>query len=232
MVIETDRNTGIIFRPNTFDSWILNESASYFKNGAMGLRPDDVVLDLGGHIGTFASRAKMECADCKIISVEAQKDNYAVLKRNAAKFDFTAIHAAAVHSDLDGTKVTMYVNAKKNNALHSSVPVRGRGTEITDGYGLRQLFYEANRLFSSSVTVVKVDIEAQEYELDWEVLPASVRKVVMELHLLGKTNSGQSRREITPAFIRRFAALGFQTDSLSKITDKNWTAMAKLSRPV
>ena len=57
-----------------------------------------------------------------------------------------------------------------------------------------------------------------------------VRKVVMELHLLGKTNDRASRRDISKAMPTEFERLGFTCTRQPVIKEKNWTAMATFER--
>src|ERR1035437_6012877 len=98
----TDPKTGIIYRDSTFDIWILNESRGYFP---LGIRKEDVILDLGGHIGTFASRAMIEMK-VPLLSIEAEKSNYDILCKNASYFGFNQIHAAVVPDEFNGNTIT------------------------------------------------------------------------------------------------------------------------------
>lgn len=224
-----DTKTGIFHRASTFDLFILNESRGYFP---MGLTRKDVLLDLGGHIGTVASRAKLECPECFVVSVEAQKDNFKVLEQNAVKFGFISELRAVVSSDQHEKDIPLYVNKKKNNALHSTVAVRGRPTEIVSGYGLKELFADVKHA-SGEVTILKVDVEGAEFELPWaDVLPGKVRKIVIEFHLQGKSAAGRPRRQLATEAVNYFTTLGFTPTRPPVFTEKNWTTLAVFERTV
>ena len=214
-----DEKTGIVFREGTFDQWILNETRSYFP---LGITTNDAILDLGGHIGCFASRAMLEKPFTPLLSIEAEKSNYDILMSNASQFSFSAQHLAVVDDSMDGAPVKLFVNKLKNNALHSVVPVRGRDEQTVTGRGLGRLI----GMFGP--TIIKCDIEGGEYSLPWEVLGHStskVRLVVMELHLTHKGHREESLR-----LIERMHALGFKQSKAPKVGEKNWTTLATWAR--
>jgi FkbM family methyltransferase len=213
-----DPETSIAYRENTFDNWIVNESRGYFP---LGLQPQDVVLDLGGHIGAFAARAMLECPDIALSSIEAEESNFAVLQENATKFSFDPVFGAIVGDDLDGKSLTLYVNVQKNNAAHSILPTRGRAEKTVIGIGFTKV------LESFAPTVIKCDIEGAEFLLPWEKLvqAAQVRLVIMELHLLKKGHRDKARE-----FLTKFQGMGFTCIREPRIGEKNWTALAKWKR--
>ena len=212
-----DPQTGIIIRQGTFDEWILRESRSYFP---LGIQPTDRILDLGGHIGTFASRVMLEC-HVPLLSIEAERSNYGILFKNGERFNFETSHSAIVDDGNEGQLIDVYVNELKNNALHSTVPVRGRNKQVVSGRGF------SKTVSSFNPTIIKCDIEGAEYDLPWESLVncPPVRKVVMELHL---THKGHRQRSET--LINLFPYMGFRCTKSPKIGEKNWTTMAVWER--
>lgn len=212
-----DPQTGIIIRQGTFDEWILRESRSYFP---LGIRPTDRILDLGGHIGTFASRAMLECY-VPLLSIEAERSNYGILFKNGDRFNFETSYSAIVSDENEGQLIDLYVNELKNNALHSIVPVRGRSKQTVIGRGF------SNTVDSFNPTIIKCDIEGAEYDLPWSSLESftRVRKVIMELHLTHKGHRQQAQR-----FCDELVEIGFEYTKLPKIGESNWTTMATWER--
>lgn len=216
-----DDKTGILYRDGTFDAFILNESRNYFKND-LQLSATDRCLDLGGHIGCFAARAMLECPGLTLASLEAEKSNAEVLQLNAAKFGFGQVYGAIVPDHLNETEIPIYVNVKKNNALHSTVPVRGRETQMVLGMGFSMIFD------AFKPTFVKIDVEGAEYDLPWEKLPSSVTRLVMELHL---THRGH--REAARLLVEKLKTVcGFTAVIEPKLdpAGKNWTTMSSWRR--
>jgi FkbM family methyltransferase len=216
--MQVDTDSGIIYREGTFDEFIVKESRAYFP---LGLTSADVILDLGGHIGAFATRAKLECPGVSLSAIEAEHSNFEVLQQNAQKFEFDAVEGAIVGDDLDGSELKLYVNIQKNNAAHSILPTRGRAEKTVTGIG----FSRVVESFKPSVT--KCDIEGAEFWLPWDKLASApqVRLVVMELHLLKK-----GHREKVQEFLDTFQRLGFNCTRQPKVTEKNWTTLACWTR--
>lgn len=213
-----DKDTGIIYREDTFDNFIVKESRGYFP---LGITESDRILDLGGHIGSFAARALLERPGTPIVSIEAEQSNFAALQENATKFGFTAKHNAIVADELDGQEIQLYVNVKKNNAAHSILETRGRATQTTVGVGFTRTLQEVQP------TIIKCDIEAAEFLLPWNKLAEApqVQTVIMELHLLKK-----GHREKAREYLDMFRGLGFQCTREPKIGEKNWTTLAVWKR--
>jgi hypothetical protein len=212
-----DPKTGILYREKTFDEYILRESKGYFP---LGLKDDDSILDLGGHIGCFSSRSILE-KDVPVYAIEAERSNCDMLIKNATKFNFDAKYGAIVEDSLHGQVIPLYVNELKNNALHSTIPVRGRAEQHTVGIGFRKI------LSYVSPTIIKCDIEGAEYELPWECLAGEklVRKVIMELHM---TKTGHRLK--ASVMIDRMQKIGFTITRYPIIGEKNWATLAVWER--
>jgi len=218
MFLTTDPKTGILYRENTFDKWILNESRGYFP---LGLNSHDKVLDIGGHIGCFASRVKLE-KEVPVVSVEPESSNYEVLLANSKKFNFMSMRFAVTADDKHGKEIQLYVNPLKNNALHSLVPVRGRPTQNIDAFGFNIL------LFRYEPTIIKCDIEGGEYDLPWLSLERwpQIRMVIMELHLTHKGHRVKAKEMLDLFYSMRFELKGRKPH----IGEKNWTTLTKWER--
>lgn len=216
--LREDKKTGILYRPETFDEWILKESRGYFS---IGIKDYDTILDLGGHVGCFAARAMLENKKAVCLSIEAEESNYKVLRENAKKFDFECEYGAIVEDSFNGSAIDLYVNELKNNALHSIVPVRGRNVQVVKGIGFRRIMCDW------LPTIIKCDIEGGEYQLPWECLAEhnQVRMVIMELHLTHKGHREEGKR-----MIDRMQKTGFTIMRYPLIGEQNWTAMARWER--
>lgn len=66
------------------------------------MKPDDIILDLGAHIGTFSFAAA--ALGCQVISVEASPHNVALLKATAVKNSFNQVQIiSSAVSNCSGT---------------------------------------------------------------------------------------------------------------------------------
>ena len=219
MTLTADEKTGILYRKGTFDEWILKESRGYFP---LGIQDNDVVLDIGGHIGCFAARARLENSSAKIISFEAEFSNYEVLKENAREFCFLSYHLAVTDNSRHLKTIPIYINTLKNNALHSLLYTRGRPYQTVIGRSFNNIIYE------NLPTIIKCDIEGGEFDLSWNslLLWPQVRLVIIELHLSRKGFRDKARK-----MLETFKDMGFEIiGKPPRIGDKNWTTLAKFQR--
>lgn len=180
--------TGLRYRvePSFRDLEIIDESLAVYQDLNVG--PGDVVLDLGGHIGSAAQMFLKLGA--RTISVEPLPTNYEVLKQNVEGFDGRGIALHGAVGPLDRESMTLYIHPKNHSAMGRTQPVRGREPLQVKAWHLEEL------LEKYQPTIIKCDIEHGEYELPALLdLPKSVRGLFMELH--GKLQTGHPH-EILP----------------------------------
>ena len=113
----------IAYRAGTADEDVLRESFDHdiFFTGVPEYQPDvdDVILDVGAHIGTFAVLAASKAARGRVHAIEAAKDSFVLLRINGMinRLDHLFVHHVAL-SDSDGT-VTLFHD--RGNWGHSTV---------------------------------------------------------------------------------------------------------------
>src|SRR5258706_10907179 len=61
--------------------WVIWKRKEYFDK-RLSIHPDDIVLDLGAHIGLFSVYASKKALKGKIYAFEANPDNYKLLLKN------------------------------------------------------------------------------------------------------------------------------------------------------
>ena len=183
-----DKATGLWMRPGTTDREVIREQRIY---SPMELTGDDVVLDLGGHIGSFACLAVPQ--GCSVKSYEPEPDNIAVMRRQRegglGPDEWQICRAAVAMAE---GQADFFVNDRRNKGAHTLRPTRGRrkvtvATASWTGSALRPVW-------KRPITAIKCDIEGGEYSLDWSSVPATVRVIAMELHLQPKGWRDKARR--------------------------------------
>jgi FkbM family methyltransferase len=169
MTLRRDRATGLMYRP--IDKVIVDEVKGVY--GPMPVEPDDVVLDLGAHIGATSLMALAKGAS-HVIAVEADPGNVPLLRRNLHRKAATVIWAAV------GAKPgrTMFYVRKDRPYLGSTLEDPSREPLSVPMVPLSGL------LSTYRPTIVKCDIEFGEYDLaELRSLPPSVRVLAMEVHI-------------------------------------------------
>jgi FkbM family methyltransferase len=190
--------TNFYTRPGTYDEQVVEESSDY-----LALRPcePDILLDIGANIGAVSKRFLL-AGISRVICVEPEPRNYALLERNLSPYQgrHHLINAAAASSN--GHR-ELWLSSDSNKGKHSLVR-QSHGSRISVAVvSLREL------LDSHDPTLLKVDIEGGEYELEPTMakLPATVRGVALELHF---AESGW-RSRLAPILIRSLEEQGFMT---------------------
>jgi FkbM family methyltransferase len=192
-----DEGVGLWLRPATTDRAIAFNAPQEYR--PLGVEADDVVLDLGGHIGS-ACRYFLRCGAKQVVTVEPEPYNFALLERNVAGLPVTAIDAAVTAT---AGEVKLYTNPRqRSRAAHSTADhYPGRDTRLVRGVAFVDLLrdHEPDR--------IKVDCEGAEYEIFESIttIPESVVAVVMEMHLARKS----WRTKEAPALADRFLQEGF-----------------------
>jgi FkbM family methyltransferase len=142
------------------------------------IREDDVVVDVGGHIGSFTIKAAINCAKGKVFTFEPTPETFETLKENVKDLKNVHVFNAAV-SDFTGTQ-QLYL-ADDNPAENSLFRKTDKHIDVElitmhDFFLIHQI---------SRVNLLKIDCEGAEYNIvtnSIEELKNKVEKIVMEVH--------------------------------------------------
>ena len=199
-------------RPGTSDEKVWQEIREY---KAMKISSRDRVLDLGGNIGAFSSKAV--CFGAVVLAYEPEPENYKLLKLNSP--DSENIQAAVVSGK--ERRVTLYLNRGTGAGSHTVEPTRGR---IPIQVPAVQ-FSEVLREFKP--TKIKCDIEGAEFDLFINTkLPKCVTEVIMELHLKGRDKWLRA----TVALHKSFLQQGFEAIVSPRFKKTDWHCPAHYRR--
>lgn len=162
----------IYIRPGRWDKLILTEQ----QHKKLPLK-NHIVLDGGGHIGTFTRDALNQGAKF-VVAYEADVINYQLYKANVAHLEPSKL--AHFHTALGGENGTATLSLNLigeggGNALHSihsrpsdrpkvTIPMR-EIVEVCEEYG---------------VTCIKLDVEDAEGDYNYSALPPSVKVISIE----------------------------------------------------
>ena len=156
--------------------WLVEE----YRKPGFEIRNNDVVIDIGAHIGLFALYASQFCRSGKIYCFEPIKENFDMLKMNIELNRITNIIATNIAVSSDDGVVTMYLNDDQSG--HSMHTISSRKIEVKS-ISLKSIF-DSNHI--ECCNFMKLDCEGEEY-LIMNALPdsyyAKIKKICMEYHL-------------------------------------------------
>ena len=158
------------------------------------IKPGDLVLDVGAHIGSFTLKAAKEVGpEGRVVSFEPSSENFKLLTLNVNSNNYSNVKLfnAAVGS-APGTAKLHLGNRKGTNSLLSDAGVQQVGIEEVP---IRTLDSVADELKLTKVSFVKIDVEGFELEVlkgAKSILASSHPSIAMETH-----DFGPSEEEIT-----------------------------------
>ena len=151
------------------------------------IKPGDVVLDVGAHIGCFTLKAAKEVGPSgKVVSFEPSSENFKLLSLNvSSNNDSNAkLFKVAVGSEPGAAKRHLG-NRKGTNSLLSDASIDQVGIEEVP---IRTLDSVAEELKLSKVSFLKIDVEGFELEVlkgARNILSSSHPSIAMETHDFG-----------------------------------------------
>ncbi|MCY2964133.1 MAG: FkbM family methyltransferase [Planctomycetota bacterium] len=186
---------GDIFERDAYKTELLSNNAG----------PQEVVVDIGAHIGTFACKWHQKNPLAKIICVEACPENLAALRANVGDFA-TVVHAACTYES--GRMALLNAVRPNCESTGGSVVVPAEELATTslkpEGYKywedvrelptvtLEQLLKQLN---VDHIDILKLDCEGSEYSILGNTPSlGKIRYIVGEYHQRGKWDAFRSQR--------------------------------------
>ena len=161
----------------------------YIKHG-FDIYPEDVVLDLGGHIGTFTVLAGSKATSGKVFAFEPMKDNFDILLSNIKLNSLNNVVTENIAISNENGSRTFYLSSPEAGKKvgyctggHSFFQSKNREEKIK--VVTKTLESIINKYSIDHIDYLKLDTEGAEFDILYsapkEVLQ-KIDKIVMELH--------------------------------------------------
>ena len=191
VVIEAENGTQFWIRVNSSDILVIWEiwKEKVYDDVRIPIGADDVIVDIGAHIGAFAVRAAKLAHRGHVYAYEASSKNFATLLQNQQLNCLENLHIEnKAVLDRHG-RIPLYIPGG-NGALGSVLQETSSSMEMVHATTLSDLIVEHS---IGQVDFLKVDVEGAEYDILFNCSPetlAKVRYVAMEYHeFVGDTRS-------------------------------------------
>lgn len=161
--------------------WIVEE----YKKKGFEIDENDVVIDVGSHVGIFSIYASQFCRNGQIISFEPINDNFRLLQENVKLNKLANVKAFNVAVAGKKGRIKIYYN--DDQAAHT---IYGNGQNYTeiDAVTLKQIL-DSNHI--ERCDLLKLDCEGAEYEI-LDSLPDEyfrrINRICMEYHPINNGN--------------------------------------------
>ena len=177
--------------------WMINEyDIENFK-----INTNDIIIDIGAHIGLFSLLVSQLCKTGKILSFEPVRENFDLLVSNLKLNHIENVlpFNMAISKNLD--KLNLFLN--DDQSAHSIFPKSSESISV-ESTSLQKIF-EENKI--SSCKLLKLDCEGAEYEII-DSLPSEylnkIQNIVMEYH------SADTKPELVKNLIQKIKNAGFK----------------------
>lgn len=212
VIFETKSGIKLKIRTRTTDLmaltniWLIQE----YLDDELNIENNDVVLDIGGHIGLFALFASQFCKKGKIFCFEPIKENYNILLENIELNAVKNIIPFNLAVYDDSKRVKMYLN--EDDAGHSIILPSSKSIQ-TDSISLKKIF-DDNKI--NLCGFAKIDCEGSEYSII-DALPSEylkrINKMAIEYHF------ADSKPELARDLISKIENTGFHVKKKSHYND-------------
>ncbi len=181
-IFETKSGLKIKIRKNSTDLmalthvWLIGE----YERENFEIKKDDVVIDVGGHIGLFTLYASQFCKNGSIFTFEPVTENFELLSENITSNNLQNIKYFNSAVSNSNSPVKLYLN--KDAAGHSMFSKSSQSITV-NSISLKQIF-DDNHV--SHCDFLKLDCEGSEYEII-KNLPLEyfqkINKMIIEYHM-------------------------------------------------
>tara|TARA_Y100001936_G_C16084189_1_gene680281 strand:+ start:1107 stop:1877 length:771 start_codon:yes stop_codon:yes gene_type:complete len=220
LIFETREGMKIKIRTNSTDLmaltnvWMINE----YNMESYEIKKNDIIIDVGSHIGLFSLLASKFCTEGKIFSYEPVKDNFECFISNLNLNQIKHIFPFNLAVSSDSSKLDLFLNEDESG--HSIFSQNDKKISV-NSISLKEIFDKNN---ISICKLLKLDCEGSEYSII-DALPIEyfkrIENIVIEYHL------ADSRPEYAEKLITKIKNAGFQIETKPHYNDMGFLIARK-----
>lgn len=182
-LFRVNENAKLAIREKTFDAYIMWEvfTKKVYERKGFEIKPNDIVLDIGAHIGTFAVYAAQKARQGAVFAFEPEPENFDFLRKNKIINRLQNLKTYNLGVNSAGKDFVLYIS-RSNTAGHSSFPDTSAEKITVKAITLEEII-KKNKL--NRVNYLKMDAEGAEFDIILNTpkfILKRVDKIVMEYH--------------------------------------------------
>ena len=212
VIFETRSGLKIKIRVNSTDLmalthvWMIQE----YSGDDFPISNDDVIIDVGAHIGLFALFASQFCKNGKIFCYEPIKENYKILIENIEMNQIQNIFPNNLAVTKETSRVKIFLNDDQSG---HSMFIQNKNFVEVDSKSLSDIFIDNG---IKECDFLKLDCEGAEYEIV-ESLPSDlftkINKTAIEYHMV------DTKPELLEQLINKLKQFSFSVHTRSLFAD-------------
>lgn len=177
--------------------WLIEE---YSKPG-FEIRDEDIIFDVGAHIGLFSLYASQFCKKGMIFCFEPIKENYDLLQSNLQLNNLKNVVPYNVAVSNKISAVTIFLN--KDESGHSMYSPTSKSIQV-ESITLQKIFYDNN---ISKCDLLKLDCEGAEYDIVDTLSIHDINKInkmIIEYHF------ADSKPELLENLVKKLESISYK----------------------
>ena len=158
-------------------------------NKKFEIKKNDIVIDIGAHIGYFTIYAANSANEGTVYSIEPYKESFEILKKNLKLNNLTNVKSFHIAISKVTEQITLYIDKKNqigNSIFKTDETIE---SEKVESFNLKD-FVKTNKI--EKIDFLKIDCEGAEFEIllnfDKELMK-KINKISAEIHENGNTGS-------------------------------------------
>ena len=212
VIFETRSGLKIKIRVNSTDLmafthvWMIQE----YSDDNFSINNDDVIIDVGAHIGLFALFASQFCKNGKIFCYEPIKENYKILIENIEMNQIQNIFPNNLAVTKETSRVKIFLNDDQSG---HSMFIQNKNFVEVDSKSLSDIFIDNG---IKECDFLKLDCEGAEYEIVESLsadLFTKINKTVIEYHMV------DTKPELLEQLINKLKQFSFSVHTRSLFAD-------------
>jgi len=212
VIFETRSGLKIKIRVNSTDLmalthvWMIQE----YSGDDFPISNDDVIIDVGAHIGLFALFASQFCKNGKIFCYEPIKENYKILIENIEMNQIQNIFPNNLAVTKKTSRVKIFLNDDQSG---HSMFIQNKNFVEVDSKSLSDIFIDNG---IKECDFLKLDCEGAEYEIVESLssdLFTKINKTAIEYHMV------DTKPELLEQLINKFKQFSFSVHTRSLFAD-------------
>lgn len=183
-------------RPKTTDRFIINEIWIHkiYNPPGFEINKNDLVVDIGGHIGIFTILAAKKANRGKVYVFEPSPENFELLVENVKLNNASNVYAVnkAVSNKSEKKKLFISQGSNKGSTSFYKNEDSGQETEV-QALSFKKLIKKLN----SKINFLKIDCEGTEYDILFNIgkpILNKIEKISMEYHYINKDRNGNAMK--------------------------------------
>jgi len=220
VIFETKNNLKIKIRVDSTDLmaltnvWMINE----YEIEKFKINKNDIIIDVGAHIGLFSLLASRSCFTGKIFSFEPNNENFDMLMQNIKSNKLKNIFPFNLAVSENTSNVKLFLD--KDESAHS-IFQKNTSYVTVESISLQKIFDDNDINFCK---ILKLDCEGAEYEII-DSLPdkyfEKIQNIIIEYHL------ADSKPELGKELISKIKNAGFHVTTRPHRNDMGFLIATK-----